>query len=282
MDTLVSVEWLAERLGDPDLVILDATYNVVVDPDQSYRLMSARIDWEREHIPGSAFVDIQADLSDPNSPFQFTRPSAEVFAAAIGRFGVADGRRVVTYDGSGNSWAARVWWMLRAFGFDQAAVLDGGWKAWKAAGLPTSTEPPKLRPATFTPRPRPELFVDTAEVEAATGAAETCIVNVLDAKQHSGETNPYGRPGHIPTAVNVSVGSVVDPKTQRFRPLEELRSLVSGDVPSDAERVITYCGGGIAACGQALVLTRLGYERVSVYDGSMSEWVSDPSRPLEL
>lgn len=276
MDALVSAEWLASRLGDPELRIVDAT--VQIDPTAGVE--SGRAEWEHGHIPGSAFADLLGDLSEPDPVVGFRMPSAARFAAVMGGLGVGDGTRVVVYDARENMWAARLWWMLRVFGFDDAAVLDGGWAAWTAMGGPTSTEPPSYPPTEFVARPRRGLIADKDEVLAAIDDDDVCILSALGRRQHRGEVNEYGRPGHIPGAANVSAYEVLDRDTQRYRSADQLRDKFTPAFEKD--RVITYCGGGIAASSDAFLLHLLGHPDVAVYDGSLMEWCSDPSLPLEL
>lgn len=276
MEALVSTAWLAEHLGDPDLRILDATVEINV---ATGRVESGRSRWEQGHIPGAAFADLVVELSDPDASLPFMMPSAERFAAAMGALGVGDASRVVVYDGRESMWAARVWWMLRAFGFDDAAVLDGGWTAWTAEARPVSTEAPEIAPATFTPRPRPGLIVGKDDVRAAIGDGATCIVDALTRREYSGEFAFYGRPGHIPGAVSVPARRIVDRDTQRYQPPETLREMFAPVLGAD--RAITYCGGAIAAASDAFALHLLGFDNVAVYDGSMTEWCADPDLPLD-
>jgi thiosulfate/3-mercaptopyruvate sulfurtransferase len=198
----------------------------------------------------------------------------------MGRLGIGDGMRVVRYDGRENMWAARLWWMLRTFGFDDAAVLNGGWTAWRLEDRPTSSKPCAYPSATFTPRPRPEIIVSTGEVLAAIEDEATCIVSALGRRQHRGERNEYGRRGHIPGASNVTAWEILDRETMRYRPIEELRELFHPIL--EAERVITYCGGGIASSSDAFILHVLGHRNVAVYDGGLIEWCGDRDLPLEL
>lgn len=170
--------------------------------------------------------------------------------------------------------------MLRAFGFDDAAVLDGGWRAWTAQGRPVCSKPCAYPPAQFAARPRPGLFAGTQDVLGAIGDPGTAIVSALGRRQHRGEVSEYGRPGHIPGAKNVSAWAILDKASGRYRPLGELRQMCAPVL--DAERVITYCGGGIAASSLAFVLHRLGHPNVAVYDGGLLEWCADPSLPLEM
>jgi thiosulfate/3-mercaptopyruvate sulfurtransferase len=173
--------------------------------------------------------------------------------------------------------------MLRAMGFDDAAVLDGGWKKWTAEGRPVSTVAPTYPRATFVARPRPGLIASKDDVLAAVGDGATCIVNALTPGQHSGDGGAtYGRAGHIASSVNVSARDIIDRETGAYLSESVLRERFSAVGATSAGRVITYCGGGIAATSDALVLTLLGHENVAVYDGSLSEWARDLGLPMEV
>ena len=280
---LVETGWLADHLQDTDLRILDCTTLLHSDEGSGLRNESGRETWAREHIPGSGFADLVVDLSDRNTHLRLMMPPADQFAEAMSRYGVGPGTRVVLYDSQIGSWAARVWWMLRAFGFGDAAVLNGGLHKWKQEGRQVSTELPRYPQAVFTPRPRRELIADKDEVLSAIGQRATCILNALSEEQHLGTTggSSYGRPGRIPSSVNVPAGEVVDPDTNAYLPAETLKQRFADVGATRASRVITYCGGGIAASNDAFVLTLLGHDNVAVYDGSMSEWAADSSLPME-
>ena len=285
---LVEADWLQEHLGAPGLRILDCT--VFLRPRsspgpgdrRSWVQESGRAAWELGHIPGASFVDLARELSDQDVPLPFMLPPAAQFQRAMAAHGVSDDSAVVCYDAAGMMWAARVWWMLRAFGFDNAAVLNGGWRKWQAEGRPVSTEVPTVEPGQFTARPRPELIASKEEVLAAINDGQVCIVNALTPEQHSGKHgSPYGRPGRIPSSVNLSAQALIDPETHAYRPLDDIRRMFEATGRTGARRVITYCGGGIAASSDALALTLLGYDDIAVYDGSLSEWARDESLPIE-
>ncbi len=282
MDPLLSTDRLAGELGADDLRVFDCTVFLRRDGDRPYRIESGRTEFEAGHIPGSAFLDQVAELSDPASDLRFTALSADGLAAAFAARGVGDDTRVVLYDRAFNMWATRVWWLLRSIGFDRAAVLDGGWRAWTTDGREQATGPgAEHGPDDLTARPRSGLIVGRPEVEAATTDDAVCLVNALSPQVHDGTDTSYGRAGHIPSSTNVYAVSLVDPETHRYRPVEELRATFTGAGVDDG-RIITWCGGGIAATSDAFVLTALlGHDDVGIYDGSLSEWVA-ADLPLEI
>ena len=280
---LVDTDWLAAHLGEPNLRVLECTvYLQPADVPGGFRVESGRAKWTDGHIPGAAFVDLQDELSDRGSALRFMMPPAAQFAAAMGRHGVGDGVRVVLYDRFVNMWAARVWWMLRAFGFDHAAVLDGGYRKWTREGRPLATDDGAAPPRTFVARPRPQLIADKSGVLAALDDQRACVLNALTGEQHRGSGGvAYGRPGRIAGSANVPARELVDPDTHAYLPRSVLREKFAAAGALEAGRVITYCGGGIAASSDAFVLTLLGRPDVAVYDASLSEWAADPSLPME-
>ncbi len=279
---LVDTAWLAVHLDDPGVVVLDATTHLIPSVGAGYTAQPGRADFEQGHLPGAQFVDLQADLSEPGHQFRFMLPSAERFAASMARLGVGDATRVILYSTANVWWASRVWWLLRVFGHDNAAVLDGGFQKWSAEQRPVETGAGKPRAAGhFTARaPRP-LMADKNEVLAAINNGAVCTINALRPEQHTGTGGVhYGRPGRIAGSVNVAATNLLDPATNEFLPAEELRAKFEAVGAMDRS-VITYCGGGIAASADALVLTMLGHKDVKLYDASLSEWVKDPSLPME-
>ena len=278
IDTLVTTQWLSDHLDDPDLVVLDCTVKVEQGEDGGLLIESGRVDYEAGHIPTAGFAGLMGELADADSPYKYAVPTPEEFAAVMGALGVGDDTRVVLYDASMTAWAARVGWMLRWVGFDRAAVLDGGLGAWTAEGRPLSTEPADEPARVLTPAPRPELIADRDEVFAAIGNDSVTLIDAMPEPHYRGEMTMYARPGHIPSAKNVSVMALLD-ETGRFRSDDELAALFDGDRDT---RAITYCGGGIAASSTALVMTRLGFTDVAVYTASLQEWAADPGNPMEV
>jgi thiosulfate/3-mercaptopyruvate sulfurtransferase len=277
---LIGTDALQEQLDDPALRVLDCTVHLRPAPGGGVQAASGHEDWARAHIPGSGHADLPGDLSDRDSPLPLMMPRAEQFAAAMSRYGVGEGTRVVLYDTGGSIWAARVWWMLRAFGFDAAAVLDGGFAKWMAEGRPVSREPPHHPPGNFIARQRPGFIASKQDVLDALAHGGTCLVNALSADEHAGRVTRVARPGHIPGSANVPAQSLLDPRTNAFRPAGELRAAFGQAGVLARARVITYCGGGIAAAGDAFALALLGVDNVALYDGSLVEWTQDASLPM--
>jgi thiosulfate/3-mercaptopyruvate sulfurtransferase len=282
-EALVSGDWLETRLDDPDLRIFDCTTYLKYEEGtgQPYRVVSGREDYDAGHIPGSGFLDLQGAFSVQGSPYRFTLPSPEDAGAAFARHGVGDGTRVVLYSRKSPVWATRFWWMLRWLGFDNAAILDGGFDKWAADGRAVSTEPAAFPAGTLTIDPRPDLFVDKTAMLDAIGDAGVCSINALTPDLHSGESPRYGRPGHIPGSVNVPAASLYDLKTLTVSPPDAVANAFAGAGADPEKRILAYCGGGIAATYDAFLLHQLGYRNIAVYDNSMSEWATDDSLPIE-
>ncbi len=274
---LIDTDALERQLGDPNLRVFDCTTILIPDPKMTYQAVPARADFEKGHIPGAQFIDLQADLSDKNHRLRFMLPSAEDFAAAMSRFGVGEGTRIVLYSTTTPQWATRVWWLLRVFGFDYAAVLDGGWQKWSRETGAARPRPP----GHFIVKEQRPLMVGKAEVQHAIGDRAVCTLNALAPEQHAGTGgNTYGRPGRIKESVNLPAAQLIDLATNAFLPAAELRQRFEG-VGAFGKEVITYCGGGIAASADAFALVMLGHPDVKLYDASMSEWATDPTLPME-
>jgi thiosulfate/3-mercaptopyruvate sulfurtransferase len=277
---LVSTQWLADHLGADDLVVLDASIASYTLPNGSTGSFSGHEQYLLEgHVPGALFADVLESFSDPDGPYPFTRPSAEQFAAAAGELGIDNDKTVVIYDSAAGQWAARVWWLFRAFGYEDVAVLDGGLTTWRREGRELDLGHVAAEPANFTPHERPELWVDKAYVEGVlAGDHDAALVCATPPKEFSGEVVTRSRAGHIPGSSSAPAGRLVDRDTAQFLEPDALRDIFSPAL--GAPRIITYCNGGIAASSAALALTLIGETSVAVYDGSLSEWTADPDAAL--
>ena len=283
---LINTEQLATILGQPRLRIYDCTTYLEPPPpgsDDPYIAVPGRHTFEKAHIPGADFLDLQGEFSDATTRLRFMMPPTAQLETALGRHGLGPGLRVVLYSIGSVMWATRFWWMLKSLGFDAVAVLDGGLDAWQAEDRPIERGPAKgYPPTTFQARPRPGFFVDKHAVLAATTDPGTRVVNALGPQFHRGlEPSRYGRPGRVPGSVNVPAATLLDATTKIFRPLDDARSAFAAQGVTGDKPVIAYCGGGISATVDLFVLHQLGYDRLSLYDGSMGEWAKDPALPIE-
>lgn len=273
---LVEAAWLEAHLNDPDLRILDCTLLFYSDGG------SGRDAWRESHIPGSIFVDLSDELSDQDSDLPFMLQPASQFAETMSNYGVGEGTRVVLYDNSMNICATRVWWMLQAYGFDHAAVLNGGWHKWIMENRPISTDPSVYPQAHFVVRPCPNLFIDKHDVLTSINDKNKSIINALKPEEHSGKIKRYARPGHIPFSVNVPAQAILGPEFHTYLSAEQLLAKFEEVGALGRDQVIIYCGGGIAATSVAFALHLLGVENVVVYDGSLLEWAADRNLPMEV
>ena len=246
-DYLVETEWLEQHLDDPDLRIFDCTVRRWIDDDGVFCIERGNAEYEQGHIPGAAHLDLVHDLSDPESALRFTLPSAERFADAVSRRGVSDHTRVVLYGTREVQYVTRVWWMFRVFGFDNAVLLDGGWQAWNREGRPVTKDVPSHPQGAFTPRFRPELVADQADVLAALDNPATCLINALSPDLHSGETHVHfgprdqtSRRGRIPGSVNLWAVDLIDPDTNKFLPAPALEAKFKALDVFDKDGIITY------------------------------------------
>lgn len=265
--TLVSTEWLAAHLKDPDLRVLDASWYL---PDMA---RDARAEYDAAHIPGARFFDID-DISDQRSELPHMVPTVEKFMSRMRKMGVGDGHQVVVYDGAGIFSAARVWWMFRLFGKADIAVLDGGFPKWQAEGHAVEDLPPVVRDRHMTTSRQNHMIKDVTQVAAASKLGDYMIIDARAPERFRGETpEPREglRSGHIPNARNVFYRDVLNPDgTMKSAPvLEEIFRKAGVDLSKPA---ITTCGSGVTAAVLALALERIGKTDHAIYDGSWSEW----------
>ena len=280
---LIDTDQLAAELGNPRLRVYDTTVYLRPKPKGfGYATQSGREEWSAAHIPGAGFLDVVDELSDASSAIPLTMPPPQTFAATMAQHGVSDDSTVILYNKGFPMWSTRVWWMLRAIGFENAAVLDGGWEKWQRERRAISAERPHFAAGQLSARPRSELWADKMEMLALSAQRGACTIHALSPAVYSGEKNQYGRPGHIPGSYNVFYGDLIDAESGTFRSPGELRASFEASGALASERVVTYCGGGISATMDALALYLCGQTDVAVYDGSMSEWIRDSALPLKL
>lgn len=277
---LVSTQWLADHLGSPDLLVVDATVRSTVDPAGRRGYVSGHETYLLEgHIPGAVFADLVDEFSDPHGRYPFSRPDAERFAAAASALGVGADTTVVVYDDALGQWASRLWWLFRAFGHEAVAVLDGGLSAWRKEGRPLDLGHIEPTPATFEAHEHPERWASREEVAAVSeGRQAGSLVCGIPAAEFAGTEGPRARLGHIPGSISAPAGRLVHRETGTFLEAPVLRDLLAPALGST--RVIAYCHAGIAAAADALALTVAGHADVAIYDGSLSEWTADADAPL--
>lgn len=269
---LVTVEWLAAHLHDPDLAILDCRYASLGDPN------AGRVAHAEGHIPGAVYFHLDEDLSGPVSEHggRHPLPDPGVIARKLGAAGVGEGVKVVAYDWTGEH-AARCWWVLRWLGHDDVAVLDGGYEAWVRAGHPLEAALPRPQPRAFTPRPRWDMVVSVREV--ASRPADVVVVDARSPERFAGQPHPLdAKQGHIPGAVNRFWQDALRPDGT-YRPASEQAARFAGLPPAD--RVIHQCGSGVTACVNALAMELAGMRGARLYVGSWSDWCTYPDNPIE-
>ncbi|MCY3821645.1 MAG: sulfurtransferase [Gammaproteobacteria bacterium] len=278
-DYLVSADDLDRALGDPDLRLFETAANLEPKGPGMERELG-RVAFDRRHIPGAQFLDLAGDAADTASGLEFTLPEPAALEELFRRLGVNMDSRVVLYSSSSVMWSTRAWWLLHYLGFERMSVLDGGFDAWRGGGRPVERVVPRFPRGDFEARPRPEVFADKQAVADAIGDSAVRTVNSLGAAMHRGETrSSYARQGRIAGSGNLPFSELLT--EGRFKSTDEMRAVLAASGMLDADRVITYCGAGIAATIDAFACVLVGQDRVAVYDGSLSEWALDPNAPME-
>jgi len=276
-EALVSTGWLAAHLADPQVRVLDSSFK------QPGITPTARQDYDRGHIPGAVFFDID-DVAEPGTSLPHMIPSAERFAAKMAERGIGDDDRVVVYDAVGLSSAGRAWWLLRLFGHDNVALLDGGLPKWQAEARPLETAAPTIPSRRFTARFDPALVRDKAAVLGNIATRAEQLVDARAAGRFDGtaeETWPGRRRGHIPGSRNLPFDRVTDPQTKELKSAEELSRLFEEAGVDLGRPVVASCGSGVTACALAFALHLIGHPGAAVYDGSWSEWGLPDGPPIE-
>ncbi|WP_299300664.1 3-mercaptopyruvate sulfurtransferase [uncultured Litoreibacter sp.] len=274
--TLVSTDWLAKHIKDPDLRVIDASWYL---PDMG---RDPKAEYDRGHIPGARFFDID-EISDTRSSLPHMAPPVEKFMSRLRAMGVGDGHQVVVYDGAGMFSAARVWWLFRLMGKTDIAVLDGGYPKWVAEGRETEDLPPMLKDRHMTVQRQAHLVRDVTQVAAAAKLGDHAILDARGPARFAGsEPEPRAglRAGHIPGSTNVHYATLLnDDGTMKAIP--QLKTMFEASGADLTKPVITTCGSGVTAAILSLALERIGHRNHSLYDGSWAEWGQFDQLPIE-
>ncbi|ROU01013.1 3-mercaptopyruvate sulfurtransferase [Histidinibacterium lentulum] len=265
--TLVSTDWLADRLSSPDLRIVDGSWYL---PDMG---RDPRAEYAAAHIPGARFVDLD-DVSDQRSELPHMAPPVEKFMSRMRRLGIGDGHQVVVYDGAGIFSAPRIWWMFRLMGKADVAVLDGGLPKWQTEGREVEDLPPVIRDRHMTATRQNHLVKDVTQVAAAAKLGDWQIADARSPARFRGEEaepRPGLRAGHIPGSRNVHYRSLLN-ENGTMKDVSALRAAFEARGIDPDRPVITTCGSGVTAAILSLALARIGARDHALYDGSWAEW----------
>lgn len=272
---LVSTGWLAQRLDDPHVRIADVRWYL---PNAG---KTGRAEYLRGHIPGAVFVDLDTQLAAPpgTGPGRHPIPDPERFALAMSAAGVTERTHVIACDDAGGAIAARLWWLLRHYGHRRVSVLDGGLAAWLAEGRPLTTDEPSFAPSTFRAGSGAERVVDKTLVARLAANPGAVVLDARAAERYEGLTEPVDpRPGHVPGALSAPFAGNLTPSST-FLDRHALRQRYAALGVTPDKQVVAYCGSGVTACHTLLALHLAGFTDAALYEGSWSDWSSDPTLP---
>ncbi|WP_339716912.1 3-mercaptopyruvate sulfurtransferase [uncultured Sneathiella sp.] len=275
--SLVSTDWLAEHMEAPDVRVVDASWHMPATG------RNPRAEYEAEHIPGAVFFDID-EIADTDNPLPHMVPSPEKFSSRMRKLGLGDGNRIVIYDTLGIVSAARAWWLLRLFGHQDVAILDGGLPKWKTEGRPVSDAPVKPAERHFTARINSFLLREKDQIARNIGMEREQVLDARSAGRFTAdEPEPREglRGGHIPGSLNLPFTELFNRDDGTLQDAEALRTIFDRSGIDFKKPVITSCGSGVTACVLAFGLHLLGHHRVAVYDGSWTEWALDEDQPVD-
>ncbi len=280
--TLVSSDWLEKKLNSPNLRIFDCTVWLKPQRNKIYKIFSGKPDYDKEHIPNSDFLDVLA-LSDKNSKYDFMMPDLEVFSQFMSLKGVGPNTHVILYSRENIQWATRVWWMLKSVNYSNVSILNGGFDRWKLENKTISKLPVKYPKNKFKGNKQRGFFCGKEEVLNNIGNKKVLLINALRKSLHYGIENiNYGRPGHIKNSINIPSSLMINECSYIYKSTKELKKIFNEYKLFNMEKVILYCGGGIAATNLAFAITMIGFKNITVYDASLNEWAKNKKLPLEI
>ena len=283
-EAIVDCEWLKDQLGNKNIRLYDCTtYLHYTDshPLKPYDVESGLEDYIKSHIPGAAFLDLQNEFSDQTSPYRFTLPDYGVLAETFKRHGIGVPHQIILYSRNGMQWSTRFWWMIHVLGYKNVSILDGGFNEWERLNLPIETKEIRFNPAEFEVNIDPEIFVGKEEVLGAIDDKNSLLINALTEDLHLGENPRYGRPGRIPESINIPFHEFVDSNSNKLKSVHSVFDLFNQSDVNPENKIINYCGGGIAATLNTFALYQLDFKKIQIYDNSMSEWAMDNELPIE-
>lgn len=272
---LVSTDWLQERLGSPDIRIIDASWHL---PNTG---RSGRAEFDEAHIPGALFFDID-EIADHEAALPHMLPDPVKFASRVRKLGIGDGTTVVAYDTNNMIASARAWWMFRAMCHTQVAVLDGGFQKWRAEDRPVTDDVSLPFERHFTPRPNWSLVKSYEDVRRGLESRAFQIVDARSATRFAGsepEPRPGLRAGHMPGAINLPYPSLLNPDGT-MKSADDLTALFGAKGLDPRKPIVASCGSGVSACVPLLALASIGQRDAALYDGSWAEWGAREDAPI--
>jgi thiosulfate/3-mercaptopyruvate sulfurtransferase len=272
---LVSAAWLQDRLNDPNVRIVDVRW-YLTEPQRG------RQEYAESHIPNAIFVDLDTELAAPrgSGPGRHPLPNVDQFQALLENSGISNDTHVIAYDSSGGAAAARLWWILRYVGHNKISLLDGGWQAWQAAGYPTTDEVLQPAASSYTLHIKPAMVIDADTVEQLRNQEGTLLIDARATERYEGRVEPMdAKAGHIPGARSAPFAGNINADSS-FKDAQTLRRRFEDLGLSKAKKVVCYCGSGVTAAHNIFALHLTGYNDALLYEGSWSDWSSDPDRPV--
>ena len=284
-EAITSCEELKKNLGNKKVRVYDCTtflHYTDDHPSKPYNVESGYQDYLEEHIPGASFLDLQNQISNTKSQFKFTLPDMVSLRSGFGKLGIGDPHHIILYSTNGLQWATRVWWMIYMLGYKNVSILNGGLREWKRNDYDLESGENFYSETTFLNSESQSFFVGREQTLDAMNNNSCFLINALTSDIHNGESTRYGRPGRIPRSINIPFSDLMDINTHMLKSPEEALSVFEKYNISKDSEILNYCGGGIAATLNAFVLHQLGFEKLKVYDNSLSEWAMDESLPMEI